>query len=298
MRSINLEIIQAPNLELLREFQSELLQDVARTGYSNLGSASNNFTQNTSTSLRINAQGGDDTIQLFGTGNDRIFTGSGDDFVFAGRGDDTVTGGSGSDNLIGFEGNDKLSGGSGNDTIEGGFGTDEISGGSGNDDLFGGAGLDIIFGGIGNDKLFGDHDGSSTSQQGGDYLYGGSGNDEIHGGGRSDKMYGNSGADTFVFDHVNDFVFGHADLIGDFSRTEGDLIVLTPVDAKATQSGNQNFDFVDGPSQQAGTLWLGSVNNGLQRVFMNTDGGAADLDILVRFNDETMISLQESDFQL
>lgn len=298
MRILPINIVQTQAFEFLLEARSELLQDNPRYRYSNLGADSNNFTDNSNSSLRINGQAGNDTIQLFGTGNDSIFTGSGNDMVFAGRGNDTVTGGSGDDNLMGFDGNDKLYGGSGNDTIEGGIGTDEIKGGSGNDHLFGSAGVDIIYGGLGDDKLFGDHDGSPTNEQGGDYLYGGYGNDEIHGGGRSDKMYGNSGADTFVFDHVNDFVFGHADLIGDFSRTEGDLIMLTPVDAKSTQSGNQNFDFVDGPSQQAGTLWLGSVNNGFQRVFMNTDGGAADLDIMVRFNDETMTSLQESDFQL
>jgi len=249
-------------------------------------------------SFRINAQGGSDTIQLFGTGNDTIYTGSGSDTVFAGEGNDSVTGGSGNDDLVGYDGDDKLSGGSGNDTIEGGIGTDEIYGGSGVDMLFGSAGIDIIYGGLGNDQIFGDHDGSPTSQQGGDYLNGGYGNDEIHGGGGADRMYGNADADTFVFDHVNDFVFGHADLIGDFSRAEGDKIVLTSVDANASLAANQAFDFVDGPSTRAGTLWLGVAGNGQQRVFMNVDGGSADLDIIVKFNDATMTSLQESDFAL
>lgn len=298
MRFIQLEYANSPILELLRESQVELLQDNSRSGFQNLGSSSNNLTQTTSSSLRINAQAGNDTIQLFGTGSDTIFTGSGNDTVFAGEGNDTVSGGSGTDNLIGHDGDDELSGGSGNDTIEGGVGTDQIYGGSGIDVLFGSAGVDFIYGGLGNDQIFGDHDGSPTSQQGGDYLYGGYGNDEIHGGGKSDRMYGNSGADTFVFDHVNDFVFGHADVIGDFSRAENDKIVLSPVDANANLANNQNFDFVDGPSTQAGTLWLGVANDGQQRVFMNIDGGSADLDIIVRFNDAAMTSLQESDFVL
>jgi Ca2+-binding RTX toxin-like protein len=298
MNFIQLEYVDSPALELLRETLAERFQDNSRSGFQNLGSSANNLTQTTSSSLRINSQAGNDTIQLFGTGNDTIFTGSGADTVFVGEGNDTVSGGSGNDNLIGYDGDDKLFGGSGNDTIEGGIGTDEIRGGSGEDMLFGSAGVDIIYGGLGNDKLFGDHDGSPTSQQGGDYLYGGYGNDEIHGGGGSDRMYGNSGADSFVFDHVNDFVFGHSDVIGDFSRAQGDKIVLTSVDANANLSNNQNFDFVDGPSTLAGTLWLGTANNGQQRVFMNVDGGSADLDIIVRFNDPAMTSLQESDFAL
>lgn len=298
MQIIEVQVINSELLEIVQENFAERTQDNNKSGYQNLGSSENSFSQTTSSALRINSQGGDDTIILNGAGNDTIYTGSGADFVFAGAGNDTVTGGSGDDELIGYDGNDKLYGGSGNDTIEGGIGVDEIYGGTGADELWGGAGVDIIYGGVGNDVIYGDHDGSPTNQQGGDYLYGGFGNDEIHGGGRSDRMYGNAGADEFVFDHVNDFVFGHSDIIGDFSRSEGDKIVLTPVDAKLNQSGNQNFDFVDGPSTLAVTLWLGTASDGQQRVFMNVDGGSADLDIIVKFDDSTMTSLQESDFLL
>lgn len=295
---IEVQVIDSELLETIQEAFAERLQNESKSGYQNLGSAENNFSRTTSSALFINAQGGDDTILLNGSGNDTVYTGSGADTVFAGRGNDTVSGGSGDDTLIGYDGNDKLNGGSGNDTLEGGIGADEIYGGTGADTLWGGAGLDIIHGGVGNDVIYGDHDGSPTSQQGRDILKGGFGDDEIHGGGNADRMYGNAGADDFVFDHVNDFVFGHSDVIEDFSRAQGDRIVLTAVDARLNQAGNQTFDFVDGPSTLAGTLWLGIAGNGQQRVFMNVDGGSADLDIIVKFNDSAMTSLQESDFLL
>jgi len=298
MQIIEVQVINSEFLEIVQENFAERTQDDSKSGFQNLGSSENNFSRTTSSSLRINSQGDDDTIMLNGTGSDTIYTGSGADFVFAGAGNDTVTGGSGDDELIGYDGNDKLYGGSGSDTIEGGIGVDEIYGGTGNDSLWGGAGLDIIYGGVGNDAIYGDHDGSPTNQQGRDILHGGFGDDEIHGGGNSDRMFGDAGADEFVFDHVNDFVFGHADVIGDFSRIEGDKIVLTAVDAKLTQAGNQMFDFVEGPSTLAGTLWLGAASNGQQRVFMNVDGGSADLDIIVKFGDAGMTTLLESDFLL
>jgi len=297
MQIIEVQVINSEFLEIIQESFAERSQDESKSGYQNLGSAENNFSRNTSTSLLINTQGGDDTVFLNGSGNDTVYTGSGADTVFAGAGNDTVTGGSGDDELIGYDGNDKLYGGSGNDTLEGGIGVDEIYGGTGADTLWGGAGVDIIYGGVGNDVIYGDHDGSPTSQQGGDYLSGGFGNDEIHGGGKSDRMFGNAGADEFVFDHVNDFVFGHSDVIGDFSRSEGDTISLLAVDANANLSGNQNFRFMEGPSTLAGTLWLGAASDGQQRVFMNIDGGSADLDIIVKFNDDAMTTLIKSDFE-
>lgn len=291
-------VINTEAFELFAERLAERTQDNAQAGFQNLGSLANVFTSSANTAFRLNGQAGADAINLFGTAGDIIYTGSGADYVFAGAGNDTIRGGSNNDQLIGYDGNDTISGGSGTDTIEGGIGVDQISGGSGADQLWGGAGLDIIKGGIGNDEIYGDHDGSPTNEQGRDSLSGGFGNDRIHGGGNADTMYGDDGADMFIFDHVNDFVFGHADVIADFSRTEGDRIDLVAVDAKAGVANNQTFDFVDAPSTLAGTLWLGTASNGQQHVFMNVDGGSADLDIIVKFDDASMTSLQESDFLL
>jgi Ca2+-binding RTX toxin-like protein len=285
-------------LEIFREHLQELTQDDNKSGFSNFGAGNNSITSSTNANLLLNTQAGNDTVHLSGFGNDQIFTGSGTDFVFAGGGSDQVSGGSGNDTLIGYDGNDRLSGGSGNDTLEGDAGTDVLSGGTGADRIFGGSGADIITGGVGDDEIFADHDGSPTSLQGNDHISGGFGNDKIHGGGGADVMFGNAGADQFIFDTANDFVFGHADFIGDFSHAEGDKIVLTPVDARSDLVGNQNFTFVDGPSTQAGTLWLGAVSDGTQHVFMNVNGGAADLDILVRLHDAGSTGLHASDFAL
>jgi Ca2+-binding RTX toxin-like protein len=291
-----IQVIPTEAFEILAEQLAERTQDNARSGYQNLGSGNNVLSMTSSANLLINGQAGNDTFQLFGTGNDTLLTGSGDDFVFAGRGNDYVSSGSGADTLIGFDGDDKLYGGSGNDTAEGGIGTDQIYGGGGNDELFGGAGVDILYGGTGNDKIYGDHDGSATLEQKRDYLYGGFGNDEIHGGGNADTMYGNAGRDTFVFDHVNDFVLGHADFIGDFSHAALEKIDLAAVDANLNRGGDQSFRMVDAPSSSAGTLWLGATANGQQHVFMNVDGGSADLEIIVKFGDADMTSLSASDF--
>lgn len=298
MATLNPISINPELLELFAERVQELHQDDAKSNFLNLGSGNNSLSSSSNSNLQINGQAGNDTIQLFGTGSDTIYTGSGTDFVFAGAGNDTVFGGSQNDKLIGYDGNDKLFGGSGDDILEGDFGADVLSGGSGNDKLFGGAGADVMTGGIGNDELFGDHDGSPTSLQGRDTLSGGFGNDKIHGGGNADVMFGNDGADQFIFDHVNDFVAGHPDFIGDFSHAEGDKIVLTPVDANSILPGNQNFVFTDGPSTQAGTVWLGDAVNGQQHVFMNINGGAADLEIVAKFDDANMTTLLQSDFQL
>lgn len=297
---VQVEFIQTEFLESMQEAFLELTQDNDISGFRNLGNNSNTYTQPIALpGLRVNAQGGDDKVYIGGRTDDVVNGGSGNDTITVGGGNDTVKGGSGDDHLTGLDGDDKLFGGSGNDTIEGGNGIDEIQGGTGADLIYGGGGIDIIFGGAGNDIIYGDLDGSSAGDQGRDVLNGGFGNDEIHGGGNADRMYGNAGADRFVFDHVDDFEFGHSDLIGDFSRSEGDKIVLIGVDANLLADGNQAFTFSNAPSSFAGTLWFGAVSNGQQRVFLNVDGGPdADLDFVVQFNDDATTGLRASDFLL
>ena len=78
---------------------------------------------------------GDDTVDLFG---------SGESLIYAGGGDDSVTGGDGNDTIYGDKGHDTLSGNAGNDTIYGGNGDDLIDGGTGIDVLYGGCGSDTF----------------------------------------------------------------------------------------------------------------------------------------------------------
>ena len=158
--------------------------------------------------------------------------------MFGSRFDDVLGGGAGNDTLLGGLGNDRLSGSSGNDNLIGGDGNDSMSGSTGSDYLEGDAGADSLNGGSGRD-----------------FLYGDSGNDRLQGGAGTDDLYGGSGADRFIFAN-GDFggmTRSTADLIGDFSHTEGDKIDLRQVDAITgglddafTFIGNQAFSGVAG----------------------------------------------------
>jgi Ca2+-binding RTX toxin-like protein len=308
----NLQIAQTEAMERFAEQGSELNQDADKAGYSNRGSTSSlindigtSLSGGARSDLFINLQGGDDTINLWGNGFDTVYGGSGNDKIFGGVGDDRLFGGSGNDDLLGGDDNDFLSGGSGLDVLRGGKGVDELHGGTGNDLLQGGAGIDILFGGADNDFLYGDGDGTSVADSGRDTLHGGYGNDFLIGGAKSDTLWGNAGADTFIFETATDLGLGHTDAIKDFSRAQGDKIDLSGIDANTRIAGNQAFTFVNGPSDRAGDLWLGTADDGSQRVFMNLDGVRtslnpmqADLDLIVEFNDAAMTSLARGDFIL
>ncbi len=111
---------------------------------------------------------------------------------------------------------------------------DNLSGGGGNDTIYGGSGNDTINGGPGNDV-----------------LYGGTGNDILAGGPGADTLIGGTGADTFVFAGGSG-----ADIIADFSPSEGDAVDLTGVPgihqlsqvaARATVVGDRTvIDFGNG----------------------------------------------------
>ncbi len=323
-----LELPQTEAMERFAEAGSELSQDNARAGYMNLGAGSSfGFDGDASANQYINGQAGNDFIVTFDeifsnfgavtahiSGDDTVYAGSGDDTVHTGAGDDTIYGGSGNDRITAGDDDDFLSGGSGNDTLKGGNGVDELQGGTGNDTLYGGAGIDILFGGADDDILFGDGDGASASNQGRDTLNGGYGNDILIGGGKADSLTGGAGADTFRFQAASDLGLGHTDIIQDFSRAQLDRIDLSGIDANTTLAGNQAFRLVDGPSGEAGTMWLGEFFEAYttsfgehvsarQKVYMNIDGGPdplnpglADIDLIVEFNDPLITGLQQQDF--
>lgn len=286
-------------LERAFEAGQQLGQDADRAGFQNFSNVRDVYSINSSSSQFINAKGGNDVIQLFGTADDTVYGGSGDDTVFGGAGNDTIWGQADNDTLIGFDGRDKLYGGSGRDNLEGGFGQDELYGGTGNDELWGGDGADIMYGGADNDQLFGDGDGGPGP--GNDIMSGGYGNDTLEGGGGADQMWGDSGADTFVFRTAADLSIGQSDRIMDFSHANGDRIDLSLMDARLGAGGvNDTFQFVNGPSAQSGRVWLGNVSaDGVQSVFMNIDAdAAADIEIFVFLADNGDPPLVASDFIL
>ena len=106
--------------------------------------------------------------------------------------------------------------------------TQSVNGQAGNDTITGGAGGDSINGSTGNDVLKGN-----------------GGADSLTGGDGTDLMTGGTGADTFVFTATTEFgAVGQEDVITDFSRTDGDRIQLTQIDANSIAGGNQAFSWL------------------------------------------------------
>ena len=159
--------------------------------------------------------------------------------VWTGDGDDRITGSSGVNVIFAGAGANIVDAGGGNDIIHGGWfgGVDHIGNIAHTEILRGGAGNDIIYG---NGNLW--DDGS-----GGDFFFGGQGADIMDGGSGRDRlvasifgygtevntMIGGGGADRFEFtDEVTEIgradpsYFGMRGTIVDFSRAEGDKIVI------------------------------------------------------------------------
>ncbi|EIM25594.1 M10 family metallopeptidase C-terminal domain-containing protein [Microvirga lotononidis] len=77
-----------------------------------------------------------------------------------------------------------------------------------------------------------------------DTLNGFNGNDTITGGGGADTLTGGKGADRFMYKSLSDSRGFNFDTITDFSRSQGDKIDLSKIDAKAGIGGNQAFKFI------------------------------------------------------
>ncbi len=226
----------------------------------------------------------DDDIHEVIRGNDsanRLYGGTGDDSIFGNGGNDTLSGGSGKDRIDGGKGNDVQDGGSGNDKLWGREGNDRLIGGTGNDGLEGNSGKDTLRGGDGHDRMKGD-----------------SGVDTLEGGKGADRLLGGDQADTFVFRARSDSTVDSAgrDKIGDFSRSEGDKLGLSGIDAKTAAKGNNAFSFIgdDAFDKHAGELRYAHKNgNTLVQGDVNGDGKADFAFVL-----EGTIGLKASDFIL
>ena len=189
-------------------------------------------------------------------GADLLHGSAGADTIAGAAGNDTIDGGSGGSNYLrGEDGNDQLTGGAGFDDINGNLGDDTASGGEGEDWVVGGkdqdvlhgeGGGDIVYGNLGNDTV----DGGAGEDvvrggQDNDLLQGGDGNDWLSGDRGSDTAAGGAGADVF-------HSFGEAglDLITDFSRAQGDRIMLDAGTAySVSQSGADTVVSLGGGGQ-------------------------------------------------
>lgn len=162
-----------------------------------------------------------DYLSGFG-GEDTINGGAGDDVIDGGAGPNYLRGDEGNDNIKGAAGFDDINGNQGNDTASGGLGDDWVVGGKDDDLLYGEDGADAVYGNMGNDTCEG---GAGVDWvrggQGNDVVIGGAGADFLAGDRGNDTVTGGSGADIFYF-----FAGADADRITDFSRAEGDRIML------------------------------------------------------------------------
>lgn len=205
----------------------------------NINGAVERFTLSLVTSLSIQGQSGNDSIDVRtisiptfargGAGNDAIVGGFGDDRLIGDSGNDQLYGNDGSDQLDGGSGSDFLSGGDGRDSVNYGSRTSNlvvtikrgdyddgernerdnvradiegITSGSGDDQITGWKGLDVITGGDGNDTIKGD-DGQDT-------LNGDDGDDVLEGDGNNDRLSGGNGDDELEGGNGRNLMYGNA----------------------------------------------------------------------------------------
>lgn len=245
-----------------------------------------------------------------GAGSDTLRGNGGTDTLAGGAGNDLLDGGVGNDTLSGGEDDDVLIGGAGSDTLDGGAGTDTASyasgsaavrvslaisgaqatGGGGIDTL---TGIENITGGNGADVLVGD--GRANALNGGngaDQLLGGGGADVLTGGAGRDLLAGGEGGDVFRFATIRDLsgtAATSADVVIDFSSTQGDRIDLSGVDAiRQTTNVNDAFAWIGsaaftkvaGQLRYVVTAGVGLVSgdidgNGTADFAVRIDGGSA-----------------------
>jgi serralysin len=162
---------------------------------------------------------------------------------------------------------------------------DTLIGSSGSNGLWGQSGDDVLRGYGGNDRLYGGN--------GNDDLYGGSDNDDLYGGRGNDYLKGDSGSDLFIFQSVNDSPnTSSRDVIADFSRSQGDKIDLSDIDAIESSSRDSAFDFI-GSASFSGTAGELRYSGGIVRGDVDGDG-VADFSIKI----DNGASLRASDFIL
>jgi Ca2+-binding RTX toxin-like protein len=189
------------------------------------GNGNDHFKVTAAGTVNILARGGNDLIEVCGTGSST---------VYGGTGDDTIHTSSGNDTLYGDDGNDVLDGGAGIDTMVGGIGNDtyyvdnlgdtitEIAN-QGTDSVHSTLfsyvladnveNLSIDAGGkngIGNtlsNTITGNSGDNVVAGLGGnDTLYGNDGNDVLNGGTGDDTMVGGQGNDLYIVDSDLDVI--------------------------------------------------------------------------------------------
>lgn len=207
---------------------------------------------------------------------------------------DSLSGDNDANHLQGFGGNDILRGRGGADRLDGGAGRDLASYYTAASAVT--VNLDTGFGSQGeadgdvlisiekvNGSAYGD---VITGRNGVDNdLRGYGGNDVLTGLRGADYLQGGNGADRFVYTMTADSGIGRdvRDVIGDFSRSDGDRIDLNLIDADNGVAGDQAFHFIgsswfDGSAGALRVAQIGATGASLIQGDVNGDG-IADFEI-------------------
>ncbi len=206
---------------------------------------------------------------------------NGDNILTGGAGDDVLSGGGGADLLDGGGGNDTASyaGASAKVTVDLSLSTAQNTGGAGADTL---VGIENLIGTNYGDSLRGDFGANRIEGgKGADRLDGAGGKDVLMGGGGADTLTGGLAADIFLFKDKTESKGATFDTITDFSRTDGDLIDLTRIDANTKAIGMQAFTFIGDAAftRHAGELRFEAVTGGVH-IYGDVNGdGASDFHI-------------------
>ncbi len=193
-----------------------------------------------------------------------LSTATGGATIVAGNRADVVFGGLGADTLSGGGGDDRIGVSAQPAHVDGGAGTGDIlllGGGASyvfDDTSLTGVERVFVRGGVSVDlsavhadlsiNTIGDAGTQSAviGTGGANRIVGGASDDTLDGGGGADVLRGGAGADTFAFSSLADTVGtgGAIDRVFDFSRTQGDTIALSAIDADPTTAGEQSFTFI------------------------------------------------------
>jgi Ca2+-binding RTX toxin-like protein len=233
-----------------------------------------------------------------GTGGDA----QGDTYV----GIENLTGSNqGNDSLVGNAGANTLAGWSGDDLLRGGAGVDRLDGGAGSDSASyytGTVGVTVNLttgNGLGGDAQGDTYVGieNVNGSTAADQITGNTLANVLNGWAGQDVLTGGTGADRFVLTAVTDSRVGTADRVTDFSRTQGDRIDLSAIDANTGAAGNQAFIFIGSGlyTGVAGQLRTAVTSPGITTIAGDLNGDGLS-DFQIQLNGTT--ALVASDFVL
>ena len=130
---------------------------------------------------------------------------------------------------------------------------------------------------------------------GNDAVHGGGGDDEIHGGNGNDQLWGDGGADQFFFDTALS-ASSNVDRIGDFSRGEGDKLLLAETIFDGIGPSLAKNEFVLGNKAKDGNDHL--IFNQKKGTIAYDDDGKGGTKAVVFATVEKGVSLTHTDFDL